>query len=197
MKLKPYTATPLTIIDYWAYYSDNPQLRKWMKYCLGFGFILSYGLVAMLFMPVRRALHGDARFAKNKEVRDADLLGEHGLILGKWGDRFIMLAGQLGAICAAPPRTGKGAGLVQPNMLNWPQSVVLLDVRQESYRLTSGFRKMFSDVFLFNPVAEDGRTMQWNPLSYVNDDPMLRINDLQKIANMLSPDPAEGDPFWP
>ncbi len=197
VKLKPYTATPLTIIDYWAYYSDNPQLRKWMTYCLGFGFILSYGLVVMLFMPVRRALHGDARFAKDKEVRDADLLGELGLILGKWGDRFIMLAGQLGAICAAPPRSGKGAGLVQPNMLNWPESVVLLDVRQESYRLTSGFRKKFSDVFLFNPVAEDGRTMQWNPLSYVNDDPILRINDLQKIANMLSPDPAEGDPFWP
>lgn len=197
LKLKAWTATPFTIIDYWAYYSDNPQIRRWMTICLAVGLVLSYGFVAIVFAPVRRALHGDARFAKDKEVKEADVLGERGIILGKWGDRFIMLPGQLGAGCAAPPRSGKGTGLVQPNMLNWPDSVVALDVRTESFRITSGFRATFSDVYLFNPVATDGRTAQWNPLSYITDDPVLRINDLQKLANMLSPDPAEGDPFWP
>ncbi|CAE6850520.1 Conjugal transfer protein TraG [Paraburkholderia aspalathi] len=193
----PYKATPLTIIDYWTYYGHEAYTRKWLTICLIGGVVPALGFVGALLMPVSRALHGDARFAKHQEVKEAGLLGEFGLILGKWGDRFIMLAGQLGAICAAPPRSGKGAGLVQPNMLNWPGSVVLLDVRQESYRITAGFRSTFSETFLFNPVAEDGRTMQWNPLTYVRDDPVLRINDTQKIANMLSPDPPDGDPFWP
>ena len=197
LHLKPLTASPLTIIEYWVFYSDIPQLRHWMLICAAAGFFLSLGLVAVVFMPARRKLHGDARFAKHSEVKKSGLLGEDGLVIGKWGGQYLMLPGQLGAMCAAPPRSGKGAGLVQPNMLNWPDSVVLLDIRQESYRLTSGYRAQSSSVFLFNPVAEDGMTMQWNPLDYVSDDPAVRVNDIQKIANMLSPDPAEGDPFWP
>ena len=193
----PYKATPFTVIDYWTYYGEEPYTRRWLTICSIAGFVPALIFVGALLAPVSRALHGDARFAKHQEVRQADLLGELGLILGKWGNRFVMLGGQLGAICAAPPRSGKGAGLVQPNMLNWPDSVVLLDIRQESYRITAGFRATFSATFLFNPVAEDGRTMQWNPLTYVRDDPVLRINDLQKIGNMLSPDPPDGDPFWP
>lgn len=193
----PYRATPLTVIEYWTYYGHEPYTRRWLTICTVGGFVPAFFFVGVLLAPVRRALHGDARFANRQEVSQANLLGDTGLILGKWGKRFILLSGQLGAICAAPPRSGKGAGLVQPNMLNWPDSVVLLDIRQESYRITSGFRSTFSDTFLFNPVAEDGCTMQWNPLTYVREDPPLRINDLQKIGNMLSPDPAEGDPFWP
>ena len=193
----PYTATPFTVIDYWTYYGHDPYTRRWLIISAIGGIVPGIIFCGVLLAPVRRALHGDARFANRHEVTQAQLLGDNGLILGKLGNRFIMLEGQLGAICAAPPRSGKGAGLVQPNMLNWPDSVVVLDIRQESYRITSGFRSTFSDTFLFNPVAEDGRTMQWNPLTYVRDEPSLRINDLQKIGNMLSPDPAEGDPFWP
>ena len=51
---------------------------------------------------------------------------------------------------------------------------MVLDIRQEAFRITSGFREKFSEVYLFNPVADDGKTMQWNPLSYVSDDPVLR-----------------------
>jgi len=196
LHLPAYQATPLTILRYWQHYSDDPATRQWLTICTTVGVFIAVAFASLLFMPMRRALHGDARFAKIKEVEKAGMLGEFGLILGKIGKKFVLLPGQQGAICAAPPRSGKGAGLVQPNMLAWPDSVVLLDIRQESYRITSGFRSQMSDVYLFNPVAEDGRTMQWNPLSYVSDDPVLRINDLQKIAGMLSPDPAESDSFW-
>lgn len=196
LRLPAYQATPLTILAYWQHYGDDPGTRHWLTICSTAGAAVAVGFVAIVLMPVRRALHGDARFAKVREVQKAGLLGEFGLILGKMGKKFIMLDGQQGAICAAPPRSGKGTGLVQPNMLAWPGSVVLLDIRQESYRITSGFRAQMSDVYLFNPVAEDGRTMQWNPLSYVSDDLVLRIDDLQKIAGMLSPDPADSDSFW-
>jgi type IV secretion system protein VirD4 len=193
----PWTATPWTIVSYWLYWSHLPYTRTWAPLCLLAGAVLSACLFAVLLVPSRRALHGDARFATTREVHKAGLMGDRGLILGKLSGRYLMLPGQVGALCAAPPRSGKGAGLVQPNMLNWPDSVVLLDVRQESFRLTSGFRAKFTDTFLFNPVDHEGRTMQWNPLSYVSDDVVVRIDDLQKIAHMLSPDPAEGDPFWP
>uniref|UniRef100_UPI0013DEF720 type IV secretory system conjugative DNA transfer family protein n=1 Tax=Pseudomonas viridiflava TaxID=33069 RepID=UPI0013DEF720 len=99
-------------------------------------------------------LHGDARFATTRELKENNLLGEKGFILGKWGRKFIMLAGQLGALVSAPPRSGKGVGVVHPNMLSWPDSVVLLDIRQESWRLTSGFRKTFSDFHFCNPLDQ-------------------------------------------
>ncbi len=196
LHLPGYKATPLTILGYWQHYGDDPATRRWLTICTSAGGAIAIGFIAVMLMPVRRALHGDARFAKIREIEKAGLLGESGLILGKIGKKFIMLPGQQGAICAAPPRSGKGAGLVQPNLLAWPGSVVVLDIRQEAFRITSGFREKFSDVYLFNPVADDGKTMQWNPLSYVSDDPVLRIDDLQKIAGMLSPDPADSDSFW-
>ena len=190
-------ATPKTIIDYWTYYGNQPLVRKWLIICTAAGFLPPLILVGICVMPLSRKLHGDARFATTAEIKQNKLLGDKGFIIGKWKGKFLMLAGQLGALCSAPPRSGKGVGVVQPNMLSWPDSVVLLDVRKESYRITSGFRATFTDVHLFNPVDPELRTMQWNPLDYVSDDPMLRVNDLQKIGNMLSPDPADGDPFWP
>ena len=39
--------------------------------------------------------------------------------------------------------------------------------------------------------------MRWNPLSYINRrDPVEVINELQKIAAMLYPDPLTGEKFW-
>lgn len=196
INIPPYQATPFTVLNYAYHYGHDLNVRRWLAICAAAGAVPALGFVIALLMPVRRRLHGDARFARRQEVKNAGLLGDRGLILGKLGNTFLMLPGQQGAICSAPPRSGKGAGLVQPNMMAWDGSVVLLDVRQESFRITSGFRSKFSDVYLFNPVAEDGKTMQWNPLSYVRNDPVLRIDDLQKIAGMLSPDPADSDSFW-
>src|SRR4029077_20295838 len=37
---------------------------------------------------------------------------------------------------------------------------------------------------------------RWNPLGYVPDDPALRINALQRIADMLYQETPGVDPFW-
>ncbi|MDT1843184.1 type IV secretory system conjugative DNA transfer family protein, partial [Acinetobacter baumannii] len=82
---------------------------------------------------------------------------------------------------------------------SWGGSLVVNDVRRECYRITAGYRSLFSKVYLFDPLSSKGVTAQWNPVSthYVPDEPALRVSALQKIANQLSPDPAAGDPFWP
>jgi type IV secretion system protein VirD4 len=108
-----------------------------------------------------------------------------------------MLAGQQGLALAAPPRAGKGTGVVIPNLLNWPDSVICVDIKRENWTLTSGFRAAHGQsCFLFDPFSEDGRTARWNPFHYVSEDPLKRVNDLQRIAEMLYPDPPNVDPFW-
>ncbi len=198
-QLPPSAATPMTVVRYWQYYSSDPYTRHWLIGCLVAGSAAAVAGVGCLIRPVSRSIHGDARFATLREVIRAGLFGDAGIILGRWGRRYLILGRQLAAIIIAPPRSGKGAGLVQPNALSWSGSLIVNDVRRECYRITAGYRSLFSKVYLFDPLSPKGVTAQWNPISthYVPDDPPLRVSALQKIANQLSPDPATGDPFWP
>lgn len=197
--LPPSAATPLTVLHYWQQYGHDPYTRHWLIGCLIVGMVPAFAGVSYLIRPINRSLHGDSRFATLREVSKAGLFGPAGIVIGRWGWRYLVLARQLAAVIIAPPRSGKGAGVVQPNGLSWLGSLVVNDVRKECYRITAGWRALFSKVYLLDPLSPTGLTAQWNPISkyYVPDDPALRISKMQKLANMLSPDPASGDPFWP
>jgi type IV secretion system protein VirD4 len=193
----PRDATPLTIVRYGYYYGERAHVRSRLivSSAAGFGLVLASALVIIL--PRRRSLHGDASFATRREIAAAGLLGEHGIILGRIGKRCVMLAGQQGVALAAPPRAGKGTGVVVPNALNWPGSLVCIDIKRENWTLTAGFRERSGQAcYLFDPFTEDGRSARWNPFFYVVADPLRRVNDLQRIASMLYPDPPNVDPFW-
>lgn len=197
VKSEPIQASPLTTIRYWYHYGDRDDVRRPLLWSsgAGFGLVLLTGLV--FFIPRSRPLHGDARFARRHEVKTAGLFGDNGIILGRLGARYLTLGGQQGVMLAAPPRSGKGVGVVVPNLLNWPGSVVCTDVKKENWTITAGFRAIHGQhVFLFDPLSEDGRTARWNPFDYVSGDRNKRINDIQRIADMLYPDPPGVDPFW-
>jgi len=197
MHANPREVTPLTLSRYGYYYGDRAEVRRrlWGSSAIALSVIfLSAGAG---FLPRRRPLHGDARFASQSEIAAAGLLGAEGIILGKRGRRCLMLAGQQGVALAAPPRAGKGTGVVVPNALNWPGSLVCVDIKRENWTITAGYRASCGQAcYLFDPFAEDGRTARWNPFSYVSPDPVRRLNDLQRIAEMLYPDPPNVDPFW-
>lgn len=117
------------------------------------------------------------------------------LVVGRWRGRYLRFAGQQFALLAAPARSGKGVGIVIPNLLSYSDSVVVLDIKQENFRLTAGFRRAHGQaVYLFNPFAEDGRTHRYNPLSVIADG-MFRVGDILAIGYVLYP--AGGhDEFW-
>ncbi len=195
--LEPRTATPLTIVRYAYYYHDRVDVWRKVQLCTGVAVMGLLGCVAAAFWPRRQALHGDARFARRSEVAAAGLLGRRGIIVGRLGRRLLRLSGQQGVVLAAPPRAGKGTGLVIPNALTWPGSLVCVDIKRENWTVTAGARaRAGQKCFLFDPFAEDGRTARWNPFSYVSPEPARRLNDIQRIAEMLFPDPVSGDPFW-
>ena len=197
IKQSPAAATPLTPIRYWYYYGDRPELRRTLLGSLAAGLGLTAGMSLVVLIPRKRPLHGDARFATRREIAKAGLLGNKGIILGRLGGRYLMLDGQQGVELEAPPRSGKGVGVVIPNLLNWPDSVLVSDVKGENWMRTAGFRaKHGQDTHLFDPLSETERSSRWNPLSYVSDVPYRCIDDLQRIATMLYPDPAGVDPFW-
>jgi type IV secretion system protein VirD4 len=193
----PRRATPLTLSQYGYYYGDRPEIKRRLLGSSAVAFAFVVMSLGVWLLPRRRSLHGDARFASRTEIAAAGLFGHEGIILGRRGRRYLMLAGQQGVALAAPPRAGKGTGVVVPNALNWPGSLVCVDIKRENWTITAGYRRACGQAcYLFDPFAEDGRTARWNPFSYVARDPLRRLNDLQRIAEMLYPDPPNVDPFW-
>lgn len=144
-------------------------------------------------------LHGQARFAGMIDLANKGFFKQKddGIVLGQMNGKLLRLTGQQFVILAAPTRSGKGVGVVIPNLLDYRESAVVLDIKQENFDLTSGWRQSIGhEIFLFNPFAEDRRTHRWNPLTYVSADPAFRVSDLQAIAAMLYPDGDEKDKFW-
>ncbi|BBJ94995.1 type IV secretory system conjugative DNA transfer family protein [Xanthomonas campestris pv. campestris] len=201
-------AAPLSVDTYWSYVKalDLPQFAPYaskikLAGAIGFGVpLLAWiALLIPLFKPKAAALHGDARFASGSDLAKKDMLkpSPTGIVVGKHGGKVVRLPGQQFVILAAPTRSGKGVGIVIPNLLDYQGSVVVLDIKQENFDLTSGWRKsQGQEVFLFNPFAEDGRTHRWNPLSYISPDPAFRVSDLMSVAAMLYPDGSDAQKFW-
>lgn len=190
-------ATPLTLYQYWYHYGADNQVQKWLAIAGGtsFALVMSPGLI--FFAPAKRSLYGNARFAKKSEIRKAGLLGTKGIIVGLYFRTYLIFGGSQHVIMSAPTRSGKGVGIVIPNLLMWPDSVVVLDIKQENHAVTSRYRYKYGQpCYLFNPAAADYRTHRFNPLSYISEDPNLRIDDVQKIGNMLFPDQPGTDPIW-
>lgn len=168
---------------------------------LGFGIPVAAwcGLIVHMCMPGKASTHGDARFASPAEIAHHGFFDEsaNSIVVGKLGSRLLRLPGQQFVMLAAPTRSGKGVGVVVPNLLEYGESVVVLDIKQENHTLTSGWRaRQGQSVYLFNPFAEDLKTHRWNPLSYVSPDARFRVSDIQNIATMLYPDGADEQKFW-
>jgi type IV secretion system protein VirD4 len=190
-------ASPLTLYQYWFYYGTNKSVVRWLYISGAIAFVVTVAPTYLFLGPAKRSLFGDARWAKTGEIRKAGLLGTKGIIVGLYVRTYLMFEGSQHVILSAPTRSGKGVGIVIPNLLTWSDSVVVLDIKQENHGITSAYRRKYGQpCFLFNPAAADYRTHRYNPLAYVSEDPNFRIDDIQKIANMLFPDQQGVDPIW-
>jgi len=195
-KVHPRHADFTSVFQYWEGYADDPRRRKQL-----IGSIAVSGVGLLVILPFsliaatrsRRPLHGDARFATPAEVWRAGLLREEerpppSIIVGRFRGRLLALPGQLSVMLSAPTRSGKGVGVVIPNLLNWPDSVVVLDIKGENYAITAGFRaKHGQAVYAFSPFDEEGRSHRWNPLTAVRTSPYHRVGDLLTVGQAFFP----------
>lgn len=162
-------------------------------------FICSLLVFIIPFLPKKEQLHGSARFANMQEVKNKmKLFAEKGIIVGKKGNRLLRLPGQQFVALAAPTGTGKGVSIVIPNLLDWTQSCVVLDIKQENFSITSKYRKtvLKQDVYLVNPFSFE--THRYNPLTYIDmEDNEKRDLQLMDLANILYPfGGTENDKFF-
>ncbi|OCW56113.1 conjugal transfer protein TraG [Hoeflea olei] len=148
-----------------------------------------FAIVAAITMSIIRsrearnvATYGSARWAENKEIRAAGLLGPDGVVLGRYDCDYLRHDGPEHVLCFAPTRSGKGVGLVVPTLLTWPGSCIVHDIKGENWGLTAGFRAKHGRVLLFDPT--NAKSSAYNPLLEVRQGEW-EVRDVQNIADIL------------
>lgn len=120
------------------------------------------------------------------------------IIVGKYQGQYLTLKEEGFVLLAAPTGSEKGVAVMLPNLLNFTDSMAVLDIKLENYRYTSLFRQRHGQqVFLWAPFAEDGHTHCWNMLDNIPRDSLFRVGETLAIAQAFYPsdcDPKEK--FW-
>ncbi|MDG2957053.1 type IV secretory system conjugative DNA transfer family protein [Bisgaard Taxon 10/6] len=171
-------------------------------------FPLLFAGLLLLGLKPKEEIHGSARFATDQEVAKSGLLSTAkkraknkypSVLIGKYKGKFMHYSGQRFVYLAAPTRSGKGVGIVIPNLLTYEDSVVVVDIKFENFEYSAGFREQQGqEVFLFSPdgYEKDGKlfTHRYNPLHYVRRDPRYRDGDIRRIFASIFPS-KQGDPW--
>ncbi|TDR32089.1 type IV secretory system conjugative DNA transfer VirD4/TraG family protein [Aquamicrobium defluvii] len=101
------------------------------------GFLSIAVAITLSVMRAREAsdidTYSSARWAERPEIENASLLGEDGVVLGRYSQDYLRHDGPEHILCFAPTRSGKGLGLVVPSLLTWPGSAIVHDIKGENW----------------------------------------------------------------
>lgn len=124
-------------------------------------------------------------------------LGPNGFALGKIakGQRFRH-SGHV--LTVAPTRSGKGIGAIIPALLEYPGSVIVLDVKGENYAVTSRRRReLGQEVCLVDPFGlTGGQTARFNWLDFIDPASPDCVADAATLADQLVVRSGGSEPYW-
>ncbi|MFK0209146.1 conjugal transfer protein TraG [Agrobacterium sp. NPDC090283] len=175
---------------FWWWYSYDAYAPT--VFLEGGAIAASGGLISIavaIFMSIWRAREardvrtfGSARWAEHEEMEEAGLLGNDGVVLGRFETEYLRHDGAEHVLAFAPTRSGKGVGLVVPTLLTWPGSAIVHDIKGENWELTAGFRARHGRVLLFDPT--NSASSAYNPLLEVRKGEW-EVRDVQNVADVL------------
>jgi type IV secretion system protein VirD4 len=165
------------------------------------GASLGAGCLTALLLPLaaliklnqtpKAKVFGDARFATDQDIRASRSVtwGEagKGIVVGKYKGKLLRYVQPDFVSISAGTRAGKGAAVVIPNLMEWLGSLLVLDLKQECFNITSKYRQQVlgNQVFLINPFSD--KTHCFNPLHYVDLTTHQGSVDLMGVAEIFYP----------
>jgi type IV secretion system protein VirD4 len=147
-----------------------------------------------------------ARWSNEKDLEALNLFDSQGLVLGKITKKKGMISRKTQSdslllrfnqdwsgfegnlITIAPPGAGKGVGVVIPNLLTYPGSVIVTDPKGENYAVTAFARqRMGQNVLCLDPfgICDKKDQAQLNPLDLLDPDEDDLIDDARTLADSL------------
>lgn len=186
----------------------QPELLEIMQKGLTYS-LFTFSMLFLVIVAIKRFsglnklsavsnLHGSARWAEQKDIEEASLFSEEGVIVGAYRDPktnekiYLRHNGPEHIMTFAPTRSGKGVGLIIPTLLEWPHSVFITDLKGELWELTAGWRKKYANnkCIKFEP-ASLGSAM-WNPLDEIRINTEYEVGDTQNLAMLIVDPKGEG-----
>src|SRR5216683_2223602 len=197
---------PWQWIVWWWRWRNAPELAVLWAVCTRLAVYPMFGITALAVAAVGVArqgwfgsesdLHGSARWAATRDIRDAGLIERRrlvprrvrrfiewlgilkarprrvGVYLGIWRRWprawYLRHCGDGHVLIFAPTREGKGTGAVLPTLVTWPHSVLVHDPKDENWRLTAGARKRLGQLCMkFEPASPEPGLARFNPLAEV------------------------------
>jgi type IV secretion system protein VirD4 len=144
---------------------------------------------------------GSARFADNDDLRKAGLFKKKGVAIGYSPDgrHALHYPGKGHLLTVAGARKGKGATLIINALLQWRQSVLVIDPKAEISAVVGHWRRRFGSVFVINPFGmlpdalKGLKQARYNPMDIL--DPALPSfhADCDKLAGAVVWDEGNGD----
>lgn len=115
------------------------------------------------------------------------LYGTRGVLLGRLDGQLLRYDGDGHLITIAPTRAGKGVGVVIPNLLTYPGSIIVTDPKAENYLVTARHRRESQcQVHAFDPFEVVGsETATFNPLDLIDGRSKDTNDDARMLADML------------
>lgn len=186
---------PFASIKFAYRYFHDESVRENILYSLGASVAIILFFVIIIFIPKQKGIYGSAHFSRFSELMKANLFVKSGIILGKFGSKYLINNEAKHILVVGPTRSGKGVGFVIPNLLVWEGSFICLDLKQENFEACAAERlRKKNKLILFAPGQKQSNC--YNPLDYISSDPAQRINDIQKISLILIEDPISGTKMW-
>jgi type IV secretion system protein VirD4 len=136
--------------------------------------------------------HGSAQFADERRARGA-LGGPDGLIIGRAAGGWLMRYDGPGHLLTfAPTRSGKGVGVVLPNLLLTETAILCVDPKGENARIAARARGRFGPVHVLDPFGVSGQPpAAYNPLAALDPLGLDLAEDAALIAEALVYDTPE------
>src|SRR5699024_2783821 len=150
-----------------------------------------------------KGTHGSATWGTDRPFRK----NNEGLLLGRSldtsfsltpsSDTLLRFNGEGHLLTVAKTRSGKGVGSVIPNLLTYPGSVVVTDLKGENFAVTSSRRKALGQMVAgLDPFDLVGGSARFNPLDLIDPDSDDAMDDANMIANTLVIPENVSDPHW-
>jgi|CXWL01.1.fsa_nt_gi type IV secretion system protein VirD4 len=168
----------------------------------GLGLVMFLSFAATKYAGERRAArlavtegsHGSARWGDPRpHVLPA------GLILGRdpQSKQLVRYQGDGHLLTVAPTGSGKGVSAVIPNLLEYPGSVVVIDLKGENYAISAEQRARLGPVVALDPFDLVGGTGALNVLDLIDAEDLDADADAGALANLLVlPNPEAHDAHW-
>jgi type IV secretion system protein VirD4 len=158
--------------------------------------ILVRAVLANLFALSRsRHSHGSARWASWWSMVRAGTWGRtSGLIVARAWLGFIRHRGDGAVLVFGPMGSGKGTGIVLPNLLTYPGACIVTDPKGENLAVTGRWRATLGPVWRLDAL-NPANAHRFNPLGLIRVGTHHEADDAAMIADMLIV-PESSEQHW-